>query len=544
MNPNYDEMANPDNTYVDITFGDDRSNWHLPEQKNTKQKKARKQEPVSDTMQNILLHLNTVPGSGLGLPSIEDTPFNGPQGPIDDDFVERPLGPFPTIVPNLPKREFRASGIPDSELAASQRGQRWHWHNENSFMPPGSEWNKTVWQGADRESGSSVDKFGIGKGISATASARLKQQDINQWKAFIDGIKQGHYSSQGKLNDAAQSFIDEFRSAFATKWGEDSLSLLEPVPAQFGKRSDLARKNLQDIKDTINYTDNVLDNIESWVADNSWNDPVKSQMIKNYMDKVSQALSAQLGGDSKSMADAEKVRIQILYLPEQSMDLVKQEMRRYNAFLSSVMAYGRAKGWSQNIIGKINRVKDAYADAAKANGKANVSTLAAEAASMASDLLPSLSPEDKEIAIGLESALAAGKEAHENYMRNMVLAADVDPALVYQFADVLRNNYVKNYNSRLKDYERSEVIKDRDKTRAPNLGELSRAVKPSSFLTPVNYKNLLVEVSRPETGKQNPQDFISQLSKYGLTEDDISILNGKLPKDDGNGVDLEDVELL
>jgi hypothetical protein len=544
MNPNYDEMANPDDTYVDLSFAKDRSDWRLPEQKKTtKRKGSNKKEPVSDTMQNIQLHLNTIPGLGIELPAIEDTPFMGEAVTVDDGFEERPSGPFPMILPGLPSREFRAAGIPDSELAAAQRGRRWHWHNENSFMPPGSEWNKTVWQGADREDGRAVDKFGIGKGITATAGARLKQQDINQWKAFVDGIKQGHYSSQGELNDEAKRFIDEFRPAFAAKWGEDSLALLEPIPTQFGKRSDLARKNLQDIKDNINYTDNILSNIEEWAADGSWSDPVKSQMIKNYMDKVSQALSAQLGGDSKSMADAEKVRIQILYLPEQSLDLVKEEMRRYNAFLSSVMAYGRSKGWSQNIIGKINRVKDAYADAAKANGKANVSTLAAEATSMASDLLPSLSPSDKETALGLESALQAGKEAHDMYMQNMVLAADVDPSLVYQFADVLRDNYTRNYNSRLKDYERSEVIKGRDKSKAPSLGDLSRVVKPSSFLTPVNYMNLLVEHSRPETGKQNPQDFISQLSKYGLTAEDISVLNGQLLNTDDAGIDIKDVEL-
>lgn len=412
---------------------------------------------------------------------------------------------------------------PEGELEAARNGMRWHWALQNRWMLPGSKWNETVWNGVDRE-----NKYIAGllrqKGdsirnssdvMSPVARARLMALDKNKWDKFIDGIKQGHYSSQGELTPEAKEYAEKFQRDYATKWGDDALVDLTPIPGVFGKRTDLMKKQNFDLRTQMQNTEDIMDNIYKWSVDGSWNDPVKQNVIKNYLDKVSQALSSELGGDSKSMADAEKIRIQILYLPEESMENVKQEIANYRDFLSSVMNYGRQKGWSQNIIGKINRGKEGLDMAVKANGKGNISTLAGEALSTIGDILPSLTPSERELAVGLTEALNAGIEAHKAYMQNMVLAADVDPSLVYQFAELLHDRQAARYNREMIDAERPERAKATAKYDV-DLKNLSRQVKPSPLLKPTDYKKLLVEISRPERSGGNPQGNIEQNGTDGI----------------------------
>ena len=408
----------------------------------------------------------------------------------------------------------------DDEIEAARNGLRWYWALENRFMPPGSKWNETVWKGVDRENKWLAQMLRQNtaeqKNATPIASERQRSTMANMWKTFLSDIRNGHFDAYGGTTEGAKEWAKNFRARYNSIFGEGADVDLAPEAEILGKRSDVERKQAFDIREGLNYTENVLENLSMWSKDGSWKDQTKQGLIKNYLDKVSQSLAARLGGDSKSMADAEKIRIQILTLPDASMDLVKQEIANYRDFLSSVMDYGRQKGWSQNIIGKINRGKEGLDMASKANGKGNISTLAGEALSTVGDILPSLTPAEKELAVGLEAALNAGIEAHKTYMQNMTLAADVNPAIVYQFAKELHDLYASQYNYEMETARRPERAKTIGQFNV-DLGELNNVIKPSELLTPTNYKNLLVELSRPESVGGNPQANIEQKTGSKVT---------------------------
>lgn len=503
-------------------------------------KKKRSKNSNIETFRTSLFPLPTQAPSGFE-GEVEYPIGRGYEGPFIDDRKTSvgigQYGPEKTLFRIPDNRQFnikpaedtwlsRAISPSQDELEAERNGLRWHWALEHRFMPPGSKWNETVWNGVDRENAwlaqmlkqkameEGKDVNGI---MTPMARVRAMGLDKQKWDNFIKGIKDGHYSSMGKITPEALQWAEDFKRMYDSKWGEGSSGELTPIPTVIGKRADLMKKQNFDVRGTLNDTQDAMQNIYEWSKDGSFRDPIKSQMIKNYLDKIAQSLSALLGGDSKSMADAEKVRIQILYLPEKSMDMVKQEIANFRDMLESVMEYGRSKGWSQNIIGKINRAKEAANQASQADGKGNISTLAGMAVSAVGDIMPSLTPQEREQALGLQEGLEAAKLAHESYMQNMVLAADVDPALVYQFAEVLQNKLAKRYNTEMENAERPERVK-----LLPNfdidLGQLQREVKPSPFLKPINYRKFFTEISLPERGPgANPSDVIEQGQGDGLS---------------------------
>jgi hypothetical protein len=512
----------------------------VPLEKKKTPKKKRSENGNIETFKASLFPLPTQAPSGFE-GEVEYPTGRGYEGPfVEDKKIPTGIGqykPEKTLFHIPDNRQInikpaedtwlsKAIGPSQDELDAEANGLRWHWALEHRFMPPGSKWNETVWNGVDRENAwltqllkqkameEGKDVNGI---MTPMARVRAMGLDKQKWDNFIKGIKDGHYSSMGEITPEALQWAEDFKRMYDSKWGEGSSGELTPIPTVIGKRADLMKKQNFDVRGTLNDTQDAMQNIYEWSKDGSFRDPIKSQMIKNYLDKIAQSLSALLGGDSKSMADAEKVRIQILYLPEKSMDMVKQEIANFRDMLESVMEYGRSKGWSQNIIGKINRAKEAANQASQANGKGNISTLAGMAVSAVGDIMPSLTPQEREQALGLQEGLEAAKLAHESYMQNMVLAADVDPALVYQFAEVLQSKLAKRYNTEMENAERPERAKLLPKFDV-DLGQLQREVKPSPFLKPINYRKFFTEISLPERGPgANPSDVIEQGQGDGLS---------------------------
>lgn len=484
-------------------------------------------------------------GLAVGWTDRNDGPFKGDpkpeEKPVENDglrYVE--AKPGTTIVPgksgdNWFSRMLRPS---DDELEAARNGLRWHWALEHRFMPPGSKWNETVWNGVDRENAwlaqmlkqAATQQKANGM-MTPVATERQRANMINMWKDHINKIVQGNFDEYGGTAESAAQWRDAFKQRYESVFGEGSSVDLEPVPTVEGKRADLMRTSPTQYQQMLSYTEDAMDNIYNWWKNGSWQEPHTQQFIKNYLDKVSQALAAELGGDSKSMADAEKQRIQILSLPESSMELVKQEINGYREFLESVMDYGRQKGWSQDIIGRINRATESAKLAAQQSGKKNISGAVAMFIKNVEDVLPALSPQERELAVGLSEALAAGKNAHEMYMQNMMLAADVDPSYVYMQAKELHDLAARKYNDfaeRAHRPERAKILEDR----YIDFDDLSRQVKPSELLTPTDYKKLLVEYLKTEKPTGNPSAGIEQDEHKGLQK------NGG-----GYNIDLSTVEL-
>ena len=521
MNPNYDEMANPDDTYVDISFGKDRSGWRLPEEKkNTKQKKTRKSGPVSDTMQNILLHLNTIPGIRTELPAIEDTPFNGSQESYDDGFVERPSGPFQTILPNIPRRQFMVGGIPDSELAAAQRGQRWNWHNENSFMPPGSEWNKTVWQGADRENqwlSQMLRQRGqdLKSVTTPIATSRDRATMNNMWKQFLKDVQNGHFDAYGGTTDTAQQWADAFRQRYEDKFGEGAAVELAPVAEVLGKRTELARKNLQDYRQALNMTENAVENISDWIKRGDFNDPTRAQEISVVLDKVGQNITAMLGGDSKGMADAEKIRIQIQYLPKEAKQYVYENIKRYRDSVRSIVQSGLAKQWSQNNYGKMNRVQQAAFDEIENDtGDVTDGSFAHVVSTLGDVITGFLSTSESELPTALREALDGVQNIYDTYMNNMVLAANVAPNVLYDFAEYLHRQAKRGYNKEVDVLGRgiNKWTYDLEKLNRP---ELRTLVPPDELMIPPDYPVSRLETPPKGDTSSNPSSSGEQRTRPG-----------------------------
>ena len=548
----------PDDTYVAIEIPQE-----IPLYAGLKKNKARNKKDMADeTIGYRPQLLPTLARQGRGFGSIQtgkvpkglavgwtdrnSGPFKGdpkPEGKTTENdgirYVEAKPG---TIVApgksgdNWFSRMLKPS---DDELEAAKNGMRWHWALEHRFMPPGSKWNETVWNGVDRENAwlANIIRRATAeqkaKGVmTPVATERQRANMINMWKDHINKIVQGNFDEYGGTAEAAAQWRDDFKKRYESVFGEGSSVDLEPVPTVEGKRADLMRTAPTQYQQMLSYTEDAMDNIYNWWKNGSWKEPHTQQFIKNYLDKVSQALAAELGGDSKSMADAEKQRIQILSLPESSMALVQQEIAGYREFLESVMDYGRQKGWSQDIIGRINRATESAKIAAQQSGKKNISGAVAMFIKNVEDVLPSLSPQERELAVGLSEALAAGKNAHDMYMQNMMLAADVDPSYVYMQAKELYDLAARKYNDfaeRAHRPERAKVLEDRK----IDYDDLSRQVSPSPLLKPTDYKKLLVEYLKTEKPTGNPSKKVEQEGGEA----------GPMKASGGYVVDLNNVEL-
>ena len=82
-------------------------------------------------------------------------------------------------------------------------------------------------------------------------------------------------------------------------------------------------------------------------------------------------------------------------------------------------------------------------------------------------------------------------------------------AFVYQLAELLHEQYATQFNNEMENMYRPERAK-KAPGRTFDLKNLVRQVKPSPLLTPNDYRNLIVELSRPENPHGNPQGKIEQ----------------------------------
>lgn len=400
------------------------------------------------------------------------------------------------------KRETWLSRLirPDSdELAAEQNGRRWNWQLENRFMLPGSKYSEQVMAGADRENRLLGTTLKVQSGI---ASAREHANAKASWDKFVSDIYNGNWDNAGKTYEEAQQFEKDFKQWYAAQGWDPSD--LRPIGTSVGKLNNATRKAMTDMASDLSDTEQYMTDIAQWAKDGSWRDPIKSAMIKDYLDKVSQKLSATLGGDSKSMADAEKVRIQILYLPEDSMKQVQQELRNYREWLSKVQAYGSAKGWSQDVLGRINQAKSSLGAALNTGDQGNISTLAGQAASYLGSALGGME-KNSELAIDVNAVLGAGVKQHEEYMRNMVLAADVDPARVFLLAKQLHDLTRNRYDNEARRSNRPNDLWKPKEIESPDMQMLHKVVRPSPFLEPNRYFAPSVAKQKPESPRPNPQ---------------------------------------
>lgn len=394
----------------------------------------------------------------------------------------------------------------EDELEAARNGMRWHWALQNRMMLPGSKWNETVWNGVDRENQylailARAQKAQAGNLKDITqpvASAREKANMLNMWKTFLTDIKNGNFDAYGGTTETVQKWADDFKKHFEEKFGEGASVELAPLPDVLGKRSELARKSLIDLRTNLDDTEFAVKQLGDWLDKGDFDSEEGRSRISRILDKVGQSFTARLGGDSKSMADAEKVRIQIQYLPPAAKAQVYDTINAYRDALTAIAASSSDKEWTQNNWGKINEIADSDVD----DDKTAVSVLTAIGDLVTQRGLDGVLMLPHDVA----TALQTNKELFENYMSSMVLAANVAPQVVYDFAKYLHDQSANSYNDLAKQFgriERANELPPLDPARLANIMPADPLMKTPKFVGPKLEKRPKGDTSsNPQTDKE------------------------------------------
>ena len=396
----------------------------------------------------------------------------------------------------------------ESELEAARNGRRWHWALQNRWMLPGTKWNETVWQGVDRENADMRNALtargqDLKQITQPVATAREKANMLNMWKTFLTDIKNGNFDNYGGTTETVEKWANEFKKHFEEKFGEGSSVELAPLPDVLGKRTELARKSLVDLRTNIDDTEFAVDQLNRWLENGDFNSEEGQQRITRILDKVGQSFTARLGGDSKNMADAEKVRIQIQYLPPAGKAQVYDTIRKYRDALVAIATSSSNKEWTQNNWGKINEIKGSEPN----DDRTAVSTLTA-----IGDLVTQRGLDGTlELPHDVATALQTNKELFENYMQSMVLAANVAPLVVYDFAKYLHDQSANSYNDLAKQFgriERAGELAPVNEKALANIIPADPLLESPNFVGPTSAKRPTGDnSSNPQTGKEGNRKY-------------------------------------
>lgn len=352
----------------------------------------------------------------------------------------------------------------ESELEAARNGLRWNWALEHRFMPPGSKWNETVWQGADRENRWLANMLkqrngGLDVGIPTAATVRAREQArravMDQYNKTLAEYMKGHWDDPERAYADFKKEVERLREqyrkageAYGVEFDPEDLRLPPPVS---GSRSGFTTQSRPSkLREQYNYGKSVLDELSTWLQPDEKNpdirkidnpDFVKSK--KAYLDSVYERILKHIKDSSNTMADQEKQRLQILVLPDDAYDEVVLAVKDYQDALAGIMSSASAKEWSENGKGKVNAIIEA------ANfdpSKSDKATLGEQLAALGGVTVSSLSKKD-ELPQDVASNLNAAKSQFDTYMKNMMLSASVAPHIVAQLSKILGDTIVKEYNS-------------------------------------------------------------------------------------------------
>lgn len=418
--------------------------------------------------------------------------------PRDGSFVYRMLAPS------------------EDELGAVRNGMRWHWALEHRFMPPGSQWNETVWNGVDRENAwlksmlAQTPTERANNMMSPLAQVRLRGQWLSERNKAINDYINGNWDDPERAYKDFQEAISKIDEKLISL-GEDP-ALLRPVPPVAGKRSTFTTSAAPvKLRKNWNYAQSVNDKLQEWIDSGDINNPefMKSQPVKNYLDAVSETVIKYLKESSNSMADAEKKRLQILMLTDEGYDAVEKTVKAYQKALAGVMSSSSAKEWSQNNRGKVNEVMKAMGFTP---GK-NPESLGSQLAALGGVIASSLARNDElphDVAVDLEAI----QSQFETYMENMMLAANVDPRTVAQMAKVLGDMTAAQYNDQAFAASRGiadqlGTLEDYTKKIPKSAVKMSRLLEEPQFVWPslANKPGDIKVTTAPQSeGEANPSN--------------------------------------
>lgn len=470
-----------------------------------------------------------------------------PTGPFNDNLrvprVEMPVPSNTRIAADRPAEEPRDNrnwfqrlfGPDRSELEAERNGMRWHWALEHRFMPPGSRWNDTVWNGVDRENAwlahmLQQQRAGeLSKGAS-NMSPIAKQRELSRISGQYDKLVAEYL--KGNWDDperAYQDFLTEaerLRKQYAEQGGAyEDLRL--PPPVAGGRSGFTTQSRPAKLREQYNFAKSVNRELSSWLdvdpktGKRKIDDPKFVQEKKVYLDSVYERILKHIKDSSNAMADEEKQRLQILVLPDNAMDEVIKEVKSYQAALRGIMSSAAAKEWSQNNKGKVNEVIKALGF----DPSSDKTSLGQQLATLGGIIVSSLS-KNNELPHDVATNLQAAKDKFDTYMKNMMLSATVAPHIVANITAILGNTIADEYNDQARVAGRDKAdyldsLEDISGSIPRDAMPLSELIKHSNYVWPSlnRVSNAKISSQAESEGENNPADVYTDVPGVSSTID-------------------------
>ena len=372
---------------------------------------------------------------------IGDAPVEHPSvdepSPVEEQPAEEPT---PASQPTF-KRQTNNFFMPSrTEMKAEQEGRRWNHNLEHSWMLPGSNWEKSVQANAALEQRGAND--------NSRQQAATIRGIMQQYNNLINARSNGQYPDDEQFEQVRQQYLSQLEAA-----GFDT-STLAPPPPDPVKWQQLNSSNMQklysDIKETEFFAEELAD------AEQAGDEALKANHLTQVFDKYGQRLLAKIGGDSGSMADAEKKRMQIQMMPSADRDRFIKSIKGLVAGLNSAQANMTKRTMSQDLKNKLDAISTAVS-------KGDFLLAAGEA-------IVSLTHENiKELPAEFASYMESIKSAYDILMENTMYAANIDRAAIYNLAKYYHDDVQHIYNSHIDRLGASESRKSTSK-----MAEVSR----------------------------------------------------------------------
>lgn len=400
------------------------------------------------------------------------------------------------------------------ELEAAQNGMRWHWAMENRFMPPGSKWNDTVFKGVDRENQWLSRMLAQKNGNQPSgAEVRAKQMELNrirsQYDALLREFNAGQWDTSSREYKEFKEAAEKLRANYVAQGGNPDD--LRPPALQVGKLTQAGSNNLVKKRETLGQTLFIGNKIATALTDGTVDDPQKLKLLTTALDKDLQSVAAKLGGDSSSMADAEKIRIQIQFLPENARAEVYKTVENYRRAMTSIAREAMARGWSTNLVGKIAGAASAF----ESNEKSGVTDLTAfgKLAGAAHDAL--LGGKLTELPQDLAVAMQTVQQMYDEYMNNMMLAANMALDVSAYMAQWLYDRTYQVYNNEAFTLGRMSELIPQNMFPKIDYELAAKAVPTDKLIMAIDFPNV---VPVQHKGNQNKNDDKNKKRPPGTSE--------------------------
>lgn len=327
------------------------------------------------------------------------------------------------------------TGNEELDFSENQIG-RYNWNLEHGLVIPA--WARD-WQSlAETESRIPVSRNkNLGGGIANSMSERVAQMRRNAIKSNWDktwaNIDAGHYddNSDGSFNvKSAYGDLRRIAESYARAGGDPS-----ELTGHGLNRGGFKARNTQAQKAAVE--ENAMYTIRKELRDDLKNHIFGTQEGKQKNDAAINRIQRVIGNAGGVQADADKVRVQYLYLPESRVKEFQDVFQNYVKALAQYARVASKDAIQINTNAMNQRIADAVEMYAKRRNPAD------KIAAM-NVVLQSWQQAEKNL-YSLPDGAAAIKEIYKAYVENIVRDADIDPIILdYNAAyaqRIARNQY-------------------------------------------------------------------------------------------------------